>query len=386
MNVVFFSPNFPHQFYLFCTALKAQGATVLGIGDSPPHELRSELRDALTEYVYLPHLDRYDELVRTMGYFTWRYGKIDRIDSHNEHWLALEAQLREDFNIFGQRPAEAGRHRSKAGMGEVFARANVPYPELMTVKNAGSLRDFARKVKLPLVLKPEVGVGAGETFRVNTDDALEAAIARGLNNYVAQKFVQGTITSYDGLVDRNGNIVFATSHIYNSGVMEVVTEQLDLFYWSRRAIPAQLEEYGRRTVEAFGVRERFFHIEFFELADGSYVALEINLRPPGGFTLDMMNWSCDIDLYGLWARMLTGQDLSGFTYHKLYHVAHASRRRQYRYKLSHDELVHRLGPALMMHRTLPPAIGVAMGDDAYLLRHADQDELMKLIGMVQERA
>src|SRR6185312_4392666 len=104
-----------------------------------------------------------------------------------------------------------------------------------------------------LVLKPEVGVGAGETFKVSTEQELEAACARKLDGYVAQRFVTGQVVSYDGLVDREGRIVFSTAHVYSSGVMEVVNQQLDVYYYSRRVISAALEDVGRRTVAAFGI-------------------------------------------------------------------------------------------------------------------------------------
>ena len=45
--------------------------------------------------------------------------------------------------------------------------------------------------------------------------------------------------------------------------METVNEALDVYYYSLREIPRDLEEAGRRTLKAFGVRERFFHFEFF---------------------------------------------------------------------------------------------------------------------------
>ena len=43
-----------------------------------------------------------------------------------------------------------------------------------------------------------------------------------------------------------------------------------------------LEEYGKRMVSAFNVKERFFHFELFNTEEG-YKALEVNIRPPGGF-------------------------------------------------------------------------------------------------------
>jgi hypothetical protein len=271
-------------------------------------------------------------------------------------------------------------------MGEVYRAAGIPYPELVPVADGAALRAFAKQAGLPLVLKPEIGVGAGETFKVETPAELDAACLRDLHGYVAQRFVRGGVVSYDGLVDRQGRIVFSTSHVYSSGVMEVVNQQLDVYYYSRRVIPPELEDLGRRTVAAFGVRERFFHAEFFELPDGGRVALEINLRPPGGYTLDMMNYACDVDLYSLWARMLTGEDLSGFTFERRFHAAHIARRKQHRYRLSHDELVQRLGSALMVYRELPPVIAGAMGDQVYLVRHAELEPLLALIRVAQEKA
>lgn len=45
-----------------------------------------------------------------------------------------------------------------------------------------------------------------------------------------------------------------------------------------------------------------------------------------------------------------------------------------------------LGSSLMVYRELPLPISVAMGDQVYLARHPDEGELLRLIGLVQERA
>ena len=34
------------------------------------------------------------------------------------------------------------------------------------------------------------------------------------------------------------------------------------------------------------------------------VALEVNMRPPGGLTTDMFNYANDIDIYGEWAHVV----------------------------------------------------------------------------------
>ena len=85
MNFVFISPNFPTDFARFCVGLKENGANVLGIGDAPYDELRDDLKWALTEYYRVNSLENYDEMIRAVGYFTGRYGKMDWIESNNEY-------------------------------------------------------------------------------------------------------------------------------------------------------------------------------------------------------------------------------------------------------------------------------------------------------------
>ena len=99
MNFVFISPNFPEAYYRFCKGLKENGVNVLGIGDCPYEDLHPELRASLTEYFKVGTLEDYDQVMRAMGYFTFRYGKIDWVESNNEYWLDQDAMLRTDFNI-----------------------------------------------------------------------------------------------------------------------------------------------------------------------------------------------------------------------------------------------------------------------------------------------
>jgi hypothetical protein len=94
MNIVFLSPHFPPNYHLFCVHLKGLGATVLGLADEPYDLLHPRLKDSLSEYYQVRDMHNYDELLRACGYFTYRYGKIDRLDSQNEYWLETEAQLR----------------------------------------------------------------------------------------------------------------------------------------------------------------------------------------------------------------------------------------------------------------------------------------------------
>jgi len=106
MNYVFISPHYPPNFQFFCQRLARHGVSVLGIAEEPYENLPPELRASLKEYYQVKSLLDYDEVLRAVGHFTHHHGKIDKIESHNEFWLELEAKLREDFNVVGLRPKD----------------------------------------------------------------------------------------------------------------------------------------------------------------------------------------------------------------------------------------------------------------------------------------
>ena len=174
MNVVYLSPHFPPQYHQFCRQLKIAGANVLGIADAPYDQLAPEVRQALTEYYRVDDMHDHDQLLRACGYFTHRYGKIDRFDSLNEYWLGTEARIRDDFNIPGVRSADIDVIRRKSKMKERFRLAGVRVARGRVVRTPADARALAGEIGYPLIAKPDIGVGALNTFRLDSDADLEA--------------------------------------------------------------------------------------------------------------------------------------------------------------------------------------------------------------------
>src|SRR5512136_3447615 len=146
MNFVYLSPHFPPNYYLFCVNLRSFGANVLGLADEPYDRLAPELKRALTEYYYVRDMHNYDDLVRALGYFTHKYGKLDRIDSHNEYWLETEAKLRTDFNLFGFKVDDLPRIKRKSEMKKVFQAAGVAVARGKVVNSPEAAREFVAEV------------------------------------------------------------------------------------------------------------------------------------------------------------------------------------------------------------------------------------------------
>ncbi len=382
MNVLFLSPAFPPTALDFCQALRAEGIQVLGVGDEPLPK-GSAVAAALHRYVHEPRMAEYEALRVAVRGLIEDYGALDRVDSNGEHWLVAEARLREEFGVVGLRSATVAEQRSKLGMARLFGKAGLPYPPTISATEGSNVRAFAREHGFPLVFKPESGSGARDTFRVTNDGSLEVTIGRQLQAHVVQPFIDAPLITYDGLADRDGRVVFATAHEYDTGIMQVREGELDGYYYSLRELPRGLEEFGQRSLAAFDVRERFFHLECFNHGDGKYTALEMNLRPPGGFTTDLMNAACGIDVYALWAKILAGTNVSDFRYERRYHTAHAGRRAGRRYQLPAAALVAELGDSLLAERGVPAAFADTMGDVAYLLRHEHLADLLRGVSLVQ---
>ncbi len=384
MNVVYLSPHFPLHYHRFCQSLKQAGANVLGIGDADHGQLPPEVVDSLTEYYRVQNMHDIDEIIRACGFFTHKYGKLDRFESLNEYWLDTEARIHDDFNMFGVRSRQIDDYRRKSRMKAKFRLANVPTARGRLVRSIEDARTLVAKTGFPVVAKPDAGVGALGTYRLdNEQDLIRFFRSKPVVDYILEEFISGTIFSFDGLTDRNGQPVFATAHTFSQGIMETVNEGRHISYHSLREIPTALETHGLRCLRSFNVRERFFHIEFFQTADGTFVGLEVNMRPPGGFTTDMFNYACNIDIYRTWAQVLVNGHVD-LDYSRKYHCCYASRKNNLFYRYSHEEILSRYKKFIVQVAAVPGVFSSALGDIGYIFRSEHIEDIETITQTIHE--
>ena len=384
MNFVFLSPHFPLNYYPFCVQLRKQGANVLGIADAPYDHLRPQLKDALTEYFRVDDMHNYDQLLRALGYFTHHYGKIDGLDSLNEYWLETEAQLRTDFNINGLKADQISSIKRKSEMKKIYQKAGIEVARGQIVRSLKNAQSLISKTGFPVVAKPDVGVGAAKTYKIRNQMELNNFFfEKPPVDYFMEEFISGRIVSFDGLVDQDGSILFATAHAYSSGVMEAVNLDDDIYYYSYREIPQDLYSVGHRTLKAFKVRSRFFHFEYFRTLEDNLVALEVNMRPPGGLTTDMFNYANDIDIYSLWAEMIVNGSAS-VSLERPYHVAYVGRKSSRDYKYSHEAILSECSDYLCHHEPIEGVFAAAIGNYGYILRSSELDDVLRLAEYIQK--
>ena len=143
MNFIFVSPQFPRVYWNFCDRLKKKGVNVLGIGDTPYDQLHHEVRESLTEYYFVPSLADYDQMLRAVAFFTFKYGRIDWIESNNEYWLESDARLRTDFNIrTGWQSGDMDHIKNKSAMKPFYKKAGIPTARLAKVTTLAAAEEF----------------------------------------------------------------------------------------------------------------------------------------------------------------------------------------------------------------------------------------------------
>lgn len=396
MNFIFVSPQFPHTYWEFCHRLKQNGVTVLGIGDTPYESLSNELKGSLDDWYYVPNMEDYDRMYRAVAFLASKWGRIDWIESNNEYWLAQDARLRTDFNVrTGIQTDHIDAIKEKSEMKRYYALAGVPSArQIKAAEGEEAVRAFAEKTGYPVFAKPDIGVGANGTYKIDDSNALSAFFRdeKEWRHYVVEEFVSGDIASYDAIVGQGGEPLFESMTMWPPSVADIVKQHLDLSYYVSPVMPEQLRERGRATVKAFGVFNRFVHLEFFVLgADrpglgrkGDYVGLEVNMRPAGGYTPDMINFSHSIDVYKIWADMVAFGK-SSVQPGEQYYCAFASRRDEHRYRHTHEEILARYGKDMVMCERMQGIMVSAMGEQMYTVRLKTYDEMTEFDRFVHER-
>ncbi|MBQ8162494.1 MAG: carbamoylphosphate synthase large subunit [Clostridia bacterium] len=384
-NFVFISPNFPTNYWRFCKELKQNGLRVLGIGDQPYDELMPELKDSLHEYYKVSSLENYDEVYRACAFFIFRYGPIDWLESNNEYWLEQNARLRTAFHITsGFQEEDLPRIKYKSQMKEYYHRAGIATARYHLVDNRENCLAFMHEVGLPVIVKPDNGVGASDTHKLSAFEDLDHFFETRIPGvpYIMEEFIHGEIQSYDAIIDSKGDPIFEAGNVTPMSVMDIVNNNDNSIYYIVKDLPEDTRRAGRATVKAFEVKNRFVHFEFFRLLQdqegmgkkGDVVALEVNMRPCGGFSPDMMNFANSTDVYKIYADMIA-YDSSLFPSGQHQFCAFAGRRDGRPFRVSNEQMEQKYASHMKMRLRMPDALAGAMGNEVFIATFPTREEM-----------
>ena len=117
---------------------------------------------------------------------------------------------------------------------------------------------------------------------------------------------------------------------------------------------------------------------------GDFAALEVNMRPAGGYTPDMMNFACSTDVYQIWADMVTEDRRKLPKSDDCHWCVYASRKDWHQYRHTHEEILERYGGQIVMCERMPELMWATMGCQMYTAHAYSEEEVREFIAFIHE--
>ena len=395
MNFVFVSPNFPKIYSHFVKALSQRGITVLGIGDTPKEQINDELKNYLTEYCFVSDLSNLTWMKNTLDYLENKYGEISYIESNNEYWLMSDSKLREYKKVKnGFYPNDMDKIKYKSKMKQYFNKAGVKTARYTLSENLNELKEFAQEVGYPLFAKPDNGVGASDTFKIkNETDLIEFLKNKPNEQYIIEEYMNGEITTFDGIVDGNSAPLLMYNESFPIPVANVVNDDIDDFYYANMDMDPSFRETGIKVVKAFEIKKRCFHIEFFKLLEdktglgkkGDILGLEVNMRSPGGDTPELLSIALDDSYYECYADIIAYDKINKDLNKKHFIAISVSRKNRFKYIHSLEEINENYKDFLVEHGYYDKAIALCMGDEYFMAKFNNVNDALSFKNFVMAK-
>jgi biotin carboxylase len=307
LNVIFLAPGYPPEMQQFTRGLAEVGARVLGVGDSHPGSFHAAMKRHLDDYLQVRSmLDEEDVFQRVL---TWARGKrIDRIEANWEPVTVLAARLREALGIPGMSLDTVLGFRDKPLMRERVGGAGLRIPMTERVTSRAEAHAAVQKTGFPAILKPVAGAGSADTFRVDSVEDLDRALAQMGHHAEAscEEFITGEEFTYETITIDGVPVLESVCKYYPNALDARKNEWISPIILSIRDLNSPEIRggvaLGRQVLKALGMGTGFTHMEWYRRPNGEAVFGEIACRAPGANMVDLMNYTSDIDLYREWAR------------------------------------------------------------------------------------
>jgi len=304
------SPGFPAEMALFTRGLASVGATVIGLGDQSADALPAMAREALAHHLPVPSLADEAAVVQAVLELA-QYVRVDRVECLWEPYMVLAARLREELHLPGLTVAQTIPFRDKELMKQLLDAAGLRTPWHESTETVAGVWAAAERIGYPLIVKPIAGAGSADTYRVDTPDALGEVLPmlRHVARVSVEEFVDAEEFTYDTIC-ADGRVLFENICWYRPRPLQARShEWISPMTVALRDLEAPDLQGGRAmgaaVLQVLGFRDGFTHMEWYRKADGEVVFGEIGARPPGGRTVDLMNFVTDADLFAGWAEAVT---------------------------------------------------------------------------------
>ncbi len=243
-------------------------------------------------------------------------GPIDRIIAFSENLLVVASQLRQRFDIPGPGIEETQLVKDKVLMKTRLQEKGIRVPQFARLPKALSnevANKLISKIGFPVIIKPVDGASSIGVSRVDNQQQLQdkiATLAESHYEWEIEEFIEGDIYHVDGLVDKNGKMLFCTACRYINTCIEFdhnsplggVMAHYDSDEYKG------IEAFTQQSLSALNFKRCPFHLELFVTKDNEIVFLEVAARVSGVDIPDMLVDVLGVNPFEHWINLiLTGE-------------------------------------------------------------------------------
>jgi biotin carboxylase len=294
------------------------GVKLSVISEDAERKLPKELRERIAGHYQVKTIGDAAQLAKAIKGLAHGIGPVDRLTGALEQLQLPMAEARELADVPGMRPDIARRFRDKDVMKDVLRSKGVPVAASALVSSPSELQAFVDKVGLPIIVKPQAGVGSRGTHRIETKDDLATILKMGpptakqplqAEQFIrAREFTCETVSVHGKTVWRSGTRYFPTP-------LEVLeTPWVQYCVVLPREIEAPWTDFAKENEAAlqalFGPDPKvtgtaISHMEWFLRDDGKMFVSEVGARPPGVHIMPLMSITHEVDMVAKWAELIS---------------------------------------------------------------------------------
>ncbi len=313
-HIVFVAPHFLENTNRYVSAFaRLEGVKLSVISADAASAIPKSLAEKIAGHYQVQDIGDGAQLARAAKALQASFGPIDRLTGALEQLQLPMAEAREAVGIPGMHSEIARRFRNKDRMKEVLRAHDVPVAASALVTSLDELRRFVGKVGFPIIVKPQAGLGARATQRVENEAELSALNPTRQTPMQAEQFVVAREHTCE-TVSIHGKGIWRSGTRYFPSPLEVLETPWVQYCvllpresdptWTRFAPvnEAALQALFGPKPEVVGTA--LTHMEWFLCDDASMLVNEVGARPPGVHIMPLMSLTHGVDMISVWAELI----------------------------------------------------------------------------------
>ncbi|MFD4668824.1 ATP-grasp domain-containing protein [Lentzea sp. NPDC058450] len=248
-----------------------------------------------------------DELWAVGGYAVAAGEGVDGVLAFSEPHVLGAAVVADRLGLPGPSLHASTLSRNKALQRGCFAANGLPQPSFHVVAGHDRAVEWAAD-RLPVVVKPFSSFGStGVQLVSDVDELREVLAARRTERLLVEQAVEGPEFSWEGFT-RDGEILFGnvTAKETTGPPRFVEVAHRAGHRFDDPATERAVRELAEGVVRAAGIRTGLVHLEFRLTASGPAI-MEVAVRTPGDFLLDLLAATYRFDPYRAAVQLAMGE-------------------------------------------------------------------------------